>query len=1052
MNEPKIYSISTVGILKHFHQDYLLHPLRTDFTGGNGVGKSIIADLIQIIFICYEKHIKFGTEGFTKEKREIRKLPYENTEAYTFLNVKTEEDRFITIGVNIQARSGKKVRPFLVLSKPDLNFPLTDLVYDSSKILTHKDFLNDQHKILPLDQLSKQLKEKNQLYLTYFQYNDDIQRYHSFLFEKEILPINLTITEHLKAFSKVIQSFSRVKDLGLDKANTLKEFLFEDDDKEFMEEYQKHKIQLDKLLTDFKELNNQIEDIEHKQKALEKLNTLEKHKNSSRLNHDLKEISEFQRQHTQAGTQEKEQKDKLDKKLDRKRFLEDRERKFEKIIPALEEKYDEIETNYSLLLKYESKEKDWKQFEAEITQLRQIQYDNFSEDTINNSSEVEFAKLKTDEIIKCVNVALPLFTQYGQLSDIIRKYKEQQDKLSILQHQTENRLIQLSRIIKLLGDNGTNNLFHHIVQQKKPLSFHQESVLLALIDLSLEKPEKAYPGLRYALSAHILDENNIEPDIPNNGVWLSLGELREFIPSSKEKPVFSSSSDFEYILPNKIEELNNQVIIIKQQQVELEKIKKGQSYDKNIIKEYDFDIRLIEFSVIKNLKEAVWIICNKETKITQLLHDSNQLISDIKMIKKNVTVPTENMSRFLMQYEEKKKLINLRKKRVIEKRNLESKELACINGQIPFMENDLKQKQEEEKRLYNLYEIRKQQFDRDYPEADINIENHYIKTKTIEDLKKELNNAQQDYISEYKSITGNFDEIKNEKNPQVNMQINSAHYQFRILEEVLLGGKIRYLDKVSDYLREANQQRLLFVGNIRDNMVKVFTKTLRRYQYYEDLVKKLNTFFIGKKISKTYYLHLKFKEYDDIKINWIDQLQTSSRWVNKPGEFAFGQSVQEFIEDLFKKITGASKTIEFKDLLNPKTYFDLEATLTDENKNEIPGSAGETYSALILLGIARLSKVQDKNRGGLKFIILEELSNLDDVNFNLFPEIAKEFNYQLLTMTPKPYHSDSDDGWYLYSLIKGYQDNNINYPIPASYYKTRRNRIDLENYVKALKK
>ena len=69
MNEPKIYSISTVGVLKHFNQDYLLHPLRTDFTGGNGVGKSIIADLIQIIFICYEKYIKFGTDGFTKEKR-----------------------------------------------------------------------------------------------------------------------------------------------------------------------------------------------------------------------------------------------------------------------------------------------------------------------------------------------------------------------------------------------------------------------------------------------------------------------------------------------------------------------------------------------------------------------------------------------------------------------------------------------------------------------------------------------------------------------------------------------------------------------------------------------------------------------------------------------------------------------------------------------------------------------------------------------------------------------------------------------------------------------
>ncbi len=46
-----IHSIGTVGIRKHFNQDYLFHFLRTDFVGGNGIGKSIIANLIQLIFI-----------------------------------------------------------------------------------------------------------------------------------------------------------------------------------------------------------------------------------------------------------------------------------------------------------------------------------------------------------------------------------------------------------------------------------------------------------------------------------------------------------------------------------------------------------------------------------------------------------------------------------------------------------------------------------------------------------------------------------------------------------------------------------------------------------------------------------------------------------------------------------------------------------------------------------------------------------------------------------------------------------------------------------------
>ena len=45
---------------------------------------------------------------------------------------------------------------------------------------------------------------------------------------------------------------------------------------------------------------------------------------------------------------------------------------------------------------------------------------------------------------------------------------------------------------------------------------------------------------------------------------------------------------------------------------ELNKIKKLQPYDKRIIKDYDFDIRLIEYSGIENLKQVVWMICNKE--------------------------------------------------------------------------------------------------------------------------------------------------------------------------------------------------------------------------------------------------------------------------------------------------------------------------------------------------------------------------------------------------------------------------------------------------------
>ena len=48
---PRIYSLSTVGIIHHQENDYIFHPARTDFIGDSGSGKSIIADLLQLIFV-----------------------------------------------------------------------------------------------------------------------------------------------------------------------------------------------------------------------------------------------------------------------------------------------------------------------------------------------------------------------------------------------------------------------------------------------------------------------------------------------------------------------------------------------------------------------------------------------------------------------------------------------------------------------------------------------------------------------------------------------------------------------------------------------------------------------------------------------------------------------------------------------------------------------------------------------------------------------------------------------------------------------------------------
>ena len=112
-NYPRIYSLSTLGLIHHYENDYLFHNMRTDFVGDSGSGKSIIADLLQLIFVGSEMF-----ESATRtmdEKRELDGLvlrtPHKGIDiGYAFLNIEIQSRHYIVIGCYLESNS-KRTKP-----------------------------------------------------------------------------------------------------------------------------------------------------------------------------------------------------------------------------------------------------------------------------------------------------------------------------------------------------------------------------------------------------------------------------------------------------------------------------------------------------------------------------------------------------------------------------------------------------------------------------------------------------------------------------------------------------------------------------------------------------------------------------------------------------------------------------------------------------------------------------------------------------------------------------------------------------------------------------
>jgi DNA repair protein SbcC/Rad50 len=221
---PRIYSISTVGITRHNNTDLLVHPLRTDFTGQSGTGKSLVAADIPQLILTAGKFYKSATSS--NDPREYNELPLKKlNSAYAFMNIEVQKGKFIVIGVMIK-RSPKQLYPFIIQGQMGLDAEKNPKFKPLDKIIRYKDFYENEELLTPENFQRK--FDKQQIYLTTFFHKTSA--YHELLKENKILHLDLSEDENLqKQYAHSLQTLSRGKEVATE-GNAFKRFLFTEDD------------------------------------------------------------------------------------------------------------------------------------------------------------------------------------------------------------------------------------------------------------------------------------------------------------------------------------------------------------------------------------------------------------------------------------------------------------------------------------------------------------------------------------------------------------------------------------------------------------------------------------------------------------------------------------------------------------------------------------------------------------------------------------------------------------------------------------------------------
>ena len=1038
---PRIYSLSTVGIIHHQENDYIFHPARTDFIGDSGSGKSIIADLLQLIFVGASafRSATIPVQGKREPDGLVLRSPGKSLDyGYAFVNIEVADGQFITAGAYLESTS-KATRPFVVqagLAIEQGEFsPMTKPLYAA-------DFQDDEC-IIPLEDIIEYMEEKNLIFKDW----QRISFFHKVLYKNKILPLDLTDKDKvLKDYAKIIQSFSRGKELDTTRSSSLLDFLFgQEKGKEFMNKYKSIVEEIEKNAVDYGKNNDeivlltqkcfQVSDlykvlIEKKEAEKKYLTSqyvfLLRDYNSNKENLKKEVYTFLQAQADLSGLQVLVRSE-----------LEEAQRSRDK----KESAYEEISDIYN----------EWRQKKSLLD---------------NANKMIEQLNILPGDLAVC-------YEQYRTQKKEYIYYKELKDKLvgsrvidlfinsgwkgglaagnSFYLQKTDelrNRLLQLHMVEQFHDINNPNSLIRWALSLQRNFTKEEESLIYHFQKYGMNKPNHPKPLDRYVCSPEeLLKNTNIEPDA--EGFWISLGGINEFVNYVTEKQQ-SLNNDRETIL----QYFQSQVANIEQEkktiEEELELWKKlydivntldapARSVDiffhKPEIKKFQ-EIEVLNISP-EQMEQSVKSLATKdliEQSVKNAKEEQTLLYNQFMQLKNIVEIFPDLIQKatsLLISISKKIKPYEVEWNTILQEQTIQAyKEDDYINAdnkteffkdELTILSNTLNKCDELIQLMTNI----------ENQENHLNmIETEYISLYTelptidsfpavsresVEEAKVFYYQRNTTYIDQYTNMVKGFipnEQYKFETNHDFKELIANLlpdlFPEDMIIEEEVVGRIKKRLEDINEKNRELNSKK---IGKIQD----LLTEVKRQVEAQWDEIRRINRFFTSskKKISGAYNMKLEKTDSLQFPVSWLSQFKHKTTLDNMTDMFDVSilnelntqVSIREKIMKAFCEITNNnSNDITLEDLLNPNSYIELSLDMKNRAGRNNKGSTGQTYAAIALLCIARLSIVGNKNNAqedGLRFMPIDEAEGLGS-NFDLLSDIAKEYDYQILTFSINP--------------------------------------------------